>query len=197
MTGVVLLLMGVVALVSGRANDHYRVSRARLHLNNLASTTIDRVCDELAYAERDDLNPVPATPFGSSWIEYEKSGGYGADGSVWQPTARLALELVEGEVDDGLDNNGNGLVDEGQLVMTRDVGLPSERRVVICKGIQEYLGGETPNGLDDNGNGLEDERGFSLVLEGEMLTVRLSVANVDHQRRMQTVTHETSILIRN
>ena len=71
------------------------------------------------------------------------------------------------EVDDGQDNNGNGLIDEGRIVWTRNVGAPDERSVVLCHQVREYLEGEVPNGLDDNGNGLVDEKGLSFERNGE------------------------------
>ena len=36
-----------------------------------------------------------------------------------------------------------------------------------------------PNGVDDNGNGLLDESGFSVVFEGSLATVRLTLVRRD------------------
>jgi hypothetical protein len=87
----------------------------------------------------------------------------------------VRFDYEEGELDDGADNNGNGLVDEGCLFWTRDVGEPSEKTHVIARGVREYLEGEEPNLDDDNGNGLEDERGFCLERVGEALVIRLTL----------------------
>ena len=51
-----------------------------------------------------------------------------------------------GEIDDGLDNNGNGLVDEGQVVWITDLGLPGQRAVVLCNWVSEALDGTSQYG---------------------------------------------------
>ena len=110
---------------------------------------------------------------------------------------RLELRYEDDEVDDGIDNDGDGVVDEGVLVLIQDWMGPTEQEVVLCHGVREFLEGETPNMLDDNGNGLIDERGFSVDLDGENLTFRLSLERVDASGNTVIRTLESSVWLRN
>jgi hypothetical protein len=107
------------------------------------------------------------------------------------------LELETGEQDNGLDDNGNGLVDEGVIVWTENPGLVDERRVIRSHWVREYLEGELPNGLDDNGNGLRDERGLCFSIEGDVLTIRITLERRDDDGRIHTKTVQTSVRVRN
>ena len=110
---------------------------------------------------------------------------------------RIALELERVELDNGLDDNGNGLVDERMVVRIEDPGGPDERRKVICHDVSEYLAGEIPNGLDDNGNGLNDERGLSFVVLGDVLTIRLTLEAPGANENMLERTVQTSVRLLN
>ena len=194
---IAVVVFGSATFMSARANEQFRVSQLRSRLNTQTATTIDRICDELAWAGRDDVTPTPVLPFGNDRIDFRRTAGTDADGVLWDNWSRISLEMADGELDDGVDNNGNELVDERQVILTRDLGLGTEQQVVLCSGVAAFLEGEIPNGLDDNGNGLEDEQGLSLVLQGDVLTVRLTMEGIDHPERRHAITHQTSIIIRN
>ena len=106
------------------------------------------------------------------------------------------LDYQEGEVDDGLDNNGNGLADEGVLLWTRDLGGAGESTHVICRGVREYLQGEEPNLDADTDNGLEDEPGYCLERVGETLVIRLTLERQVSDAGIQQRTIETSVKLR-
>ena len=120
---------------------------------------------------------------------------------VWSPLRRLAFEYAPRVSNDGADNNSNGLVDEGRLVLTLDVGTPEERSVVLTNWVPELLEGELPNGIDDNQNGLVDERGFCIQrvadAAGDALLVRLSLQRRDANRRPLTKTIQARVRVRN
>jgi hypothetical protein len=107
-------------------------------------------------------------------VDFQRGQGVDADGDpVFGPLERLVLEYDE--ANDGLDDDGDGLVDEGRLVWLENPGAAGERRVVLCNDVREYLAGETSDGDDENGNGLIDERGFALDFAGNAVTVRLTL----------------------
>ena len=108
----------------------------------------------------------------------------------------LSFEYEIGELDDGLDNNGNGLIDEGRLVLTENAGLTNDRRV-ITRWVAELLEGELDDGLDNNGNGLVDEPGFLVERIGESLIVRVTLQKRDAEGRLMTRTARTSVRLRN
>jgi len=119
-------------------------------------------------------------------------------GGVTQgPVVRVAFEPEPGELRDDLDNDGDGLVDEGLVVLTRDPGGPAEMKTVLCRNVREYFEGELLDLQDDNENGLVDEPGFHIQRVGDQLLLRLSVE--DRSRAGATVIHsgEARIRIRN
>lgn len=199
MIGLALTATMVLAVVftSDRTTGAYRESRARQDLEMQASRTLDRIASVFADAERAGLDPQPLAPFGAEAVDYRRCLGWDGADVVWGPESRFALELETGELDDGVDNNGNGLVDEGVVVWIREPDTPNEQRTVIAHGVSRLWPGEIENGGDDNGNGLLDERGLSFELSGNVLTIRLCLEDVDRDGRLLQNTAETSVRIRN
>lgn len=194
--------LGVTMLTGGGAFNEDLVSSS---VEIRARRMIDRIAAEVANAGASTLTGPGAdlfVPNGSSagaeaWIEFRQNTGY-ADGVTWGPVSRIAL--IHDELDDGIDNNSNGLVDECRVVMTRDLGGPNEQVVRWGGFVREYLQGETPDLTDENGNGLQDERGLSFEFDPatRVLTIRLTVELIDIQlQRPVTRTVETSIQMRN
>ena len=130
-------------------------------------------------------------------MTYHVPVGFAGGIILWGPDTQIVLEYDPNELDDGIDNDGDGLVDEGQVVWIENPGVPGERRVVLCRGVPEDLEGEIQNLLDDNGNGLIDERGFSLDVQGQVLTMRLTLQALDPAGRLLTKTVQSSVRIRN
>ena len=95
-----------------------------------------------------------------------------------------------------MDNNGNGIVDEGLIALITDPGGAAERREVLARFVAARLEGEEENGLDDNGNGLVDERGFSLVREGRLLEVRITTLGADRADQPVPRTVRATVAIR-
>ena len=197
--GVVVLgmLLGALGVVTVRGSSASRSSMSASELDSEARRILDAISAELIQAGRLGLVPEPLAPWGSSELAYQRNVGFAANNVVWSSTERIRFEYEPSEADDGADNNGNGLVDEGLIVWTRDPGLPNERNRVLGRWAREYLEGEVPNGFDDNGNGLVDEQGLSFEVQGDVLTIRLSLERADAEGRLLTRTVQTSVNIRN
>jgi hypothetical protein len=121
----------------------------------------------------------PLPPLGASAMSFREATGYASGAVTWSNTARLEWQADPADPTNGVDDDKDGLVDEGQLVLRIDYGLSSERRVVLATRVPRYLEGETGgNGVDDNANGLVDEQGFSISRSGRTLTLRLTLARV-------------------
>ena len=116
--------------------------------------------------------------------------GYADGEMVWGEQRQL--ELQPEEALDGADNDDDGLVDEHRLVWTQGT-----RSVTWARGIRAQLEGEIPNDVDDNGNGMVDERGLCFRLDGDTLTIALSVETRDPDRRLVVRTATTAIRLRN
>ena len=186
----------LLVLFTGTKTAH--TGMARQGVESLARRTMDRIAAELVSSGTSVLVPNPTGAFGSATLTFQCVEGLGANNNAaWGTPRKLALQLEEGENDDGVDNNGNGLVDERALVWTIDPGGAGEQSTIWAHGVREYLEGESPNGLDDNGNGLLDERGLSFVRQAGLLTIRLSLEQVDTERNHLVRTVQTTLRLRN
>lgn len=166
-------------------------------LEQASRRALERMASELTEAGTSVLAPDPTSPFGCASLTFQRVVGLDGDLAVtWSMPVRLALRLEHGELDDGTDDDGDGLVDEHELIFTADPGGARERSVVWQRGVREYLEGEEPNGVDDNGNGLVDERGLCFERVGARLTIRLTLLGADEGNGIKR-TVETTLRLRN
>ncbi|MSR62503.1 MAG: hypothetical protein EXS08_08665 [Planctomycetes bacterium] len=195
------MLMGSLMLVAGLATDRamslFRQRRASEEVSSSASRLLQRVTNALAFARRTSLTPVPNAPQGGSTLTFNTCRGVEAGVVQWSAPITLCWEREDGELNDGLDNNGNGLVDEGQLAWIENLGLAGEKRVVWGHGLCEFLPGETFDGADEDGDGLIDEAGLSFEIQGDVLTVQLGLQGSGPDGNIMTRVVETSVLVRN
>jgi hypothetical protein len=194
-------LMGSLLLVAGLATDRcmalFRQRRASQEVNARGGRLLQRVASELAFARRGSLQPATIETQGSSSLQFQKSLGVAGGVVQWSPVFTLSWESEPAEFDDGQDNDGDGLADEGQLVWIENEGLPGERRAVLGHGLCELLPGETFDGADEDGDGLIDERGLCFSIVGDLLTVRVGVQGNGPDGRTITKVVETAVFLRN
>lgn len=196
--GVLLsVVLGSVAMVASSSDRMYRTESVHSQLEAQAALAMRQVCQELRIAGVDTLSPDPQEGVGSSSVQYVQAIGIEGNAVQWTPLRRLELEYEVGEIDDGLDNNDNELVDEGRLVLIEDPGSPGERRRILTRWVAERLEGEVENGIDDNGNGLVDERGFSLEGSGRAVTVRFTLERRSNEGTILRRTATSSVRPRN
>ena len=191
---VVLIL--VVAHASVRASDAYEEGSDREELETTTHRLLDRITEELETAGGGVL--LQALPqLAASTVTFQEPIGFAGGDIQWGPAMTVGLELEPGELDDGVDNDGDGFADEGRVVWTESPGQATERRVVLGNAVSEYLQGELANGADDNGNGLLDERGLSFAAQDDVLIIRITCQRLDDGRRPMTKTVQTSIQLQN
>jgi prepilin-type N-terminal cleavage/methylation domain-containing protein len=193
---ILALVLGSTAMVAVSSTRAQQFTGAKAKVQDIARRAADRVADELLNASATGLFPDPQ-PFGTSDVLFQVAEGVTGGAIDWSAPKRLSFQYDTGEIDDGIDNNGNGLVDEGVLVLTIDAGGPSELSVVLCRGVRELLEGEVQNGVDDNGNGLIDEPGFSVQRSGDLLVVRISIEKPGPEGGTLISTVETGVQLRN
>ena len=192
------IVLLAVALATMQGNRAYNAGRAVSDVEARTQRMLRRVVEDLRWAGRAGLFPEPLAPFGSSTVDFQSNVGVdGGGGVIWSTPTRIAFEYAPGELDDGIDNNGNGVVDEGQIVLRRDVGAAGEQRIVHGSWVREFLEGEIPNGADDNGNGLIDEAGLCFEVNGTTLLVRLTLEQPDPEGRLITRTMTSAVNLRN
>lgn len=192
---ILAMLLGAIGATVLRGGTAFEQGVASSEVEVQARRAIDRIADELSGALVGSLAPNSA--LGSSVLSFADSAGYVAGVNVPGTTSQLLLQPNPSDPDDGLDNNGNGLVDECEVVLVRDSLLPTQTTTTIVPWVREFAQGELENGLDDNGNGLIDERGLSFELVGETLNIRITLERLDPDQRPITRTVETTVRLRN
>lgn len=172
-----VLLIAAVGVVYGSGSRIIDSVNRREDLGQRANRSVDRLALLLSGATPRNLGVVPEAPHWIDSLSIERLDSVNTDGRLDWRTTWISFEYASGELDDGKDNNGDGLIDEGRVVMTTSQGTAEERRTVLYGSVREFLEGETPNGKDDNGNGngLVDERGLCFVLDGELLRIFLTL----------------------
>jgi hypothetical protein len=192
-----VLLLGSVALFSDRGVDALGSGTVQSDLDARLRRTLARVCDELLSSGLGVITPSAEAPAGADALTYRKSNGPLNGTNSWGESMRFAFAYEPGELDDGLDNDSDGLVDEGLVEWTIGVGGPTEHTVVLCRGVREYGAGEQGNGVDDDGDGLVDEHGLAFERTGATLSVELTLGRSDHEHRIVVRSLETTLQPRN
>lgn len=173
------LFLSALLLVAGLATDRalalFRQRRASEELATRAQRLLQRVASEVRFARAASLGPVTLATQGASTLSFQRSLGVAGGAVQWGPPTRLGWEPDPADPSDGLDNDGDGLVDEGQCLWVESEGLPAERRAVLGHDLAALLPPETLDGTDEDGDGLVDERGLTFWLEGELLTIQLGL----------------------
>lgn len=193
---------GSFTFAAGRGLSIFHDSGLQLEVRSRGQSALDKASRAMLGVTSANMAPMLSQPAGapliwSADVTFTRTANWAAGGPVLTPPLRLIAELSAGETDNGVDENGNGLVDEYQLVLVTDDGLASEIRTVIGTGIAEFLDGEIPNGIDDNGNGLVDEPGFCVTRDGELLILRLTTQRAEGAPNLLTHTEEIAVAIRN
>ncbi len=197
-TTVLAIVLGAVGLTVLHGKENFRQGVSVAVLEARAQRILDRIVEELRYAGRNSLPIVPDLPSGSSSIEFRVCEGYDGAATIWSNRMSLARVPDPRDPEDGIDNDNDGVVDEGQIILTRNLGEFDELDVVIGSGVRRLLEGEVANVADDNGNGLTDEPGLSFLFEGtSSLTIRLSLEAVDPRGQPLVRTVQTSVNLRN
>jgi prepilin-type N-terminal cleavage/methylation domain-containing protein len=189
-----LLGLGITTLSGDRV---YKAGMAQDRSLVLARRALDRIADAISMGGVGALTPNPVAPLGSSTLSFRTPSGYAGGAVTWNSSTRIDFQYTPRDPNDGLDNDRDGFIDDGMIVLTRDVGLATEQSTVLARGVSEYLEGEIPNGADDNGNGLRDERGLSFDISGDQLTIRITVVSRDGNGRNVVRTVSTSVKVRN
>jgi Tfp pilus assembly protein PilE len=187
------VLFLAVAQTSSRASDAFDEGSAEHALSTSAHRGLDRIARAMEFASTASLSAsVPVSPAEQESAQFQTPESFEGGAVQWLSVV-IRAELEDGELDDDLDNDGDGLVDELRVLMVEDEGGANERRIVLASGVAELSEGELANGLDDNGNGLVDEQGLSFTREVDVVFVRLTCQRRDEGGRLLVKTAETAV----
>lgn len=190
-------IFAVVLAITGaglvRAHGAWRGTAARVDAERRGDAVLERVVTRLTDCGGTTITGSLAPPTGASTITFREVDGWNAGAAVWGAVTTLAWEPDPQDAENGRDDDGDGLVDEGQVVWRSGTGS-DEKVSVLVQGVANRLQGEVGgNGLDDNGNGLVDERGLSFDRVGPRLTIRLTLERLGadgvrvHESRQATI----------
>jgi prepilin-type N-terminal cleavage/methylation domain-containing protein len=191
------VVMGSVVTVIRGSTRACQVGSSSAHLEALLTRVLDRIEDRLRSSSRAAITPALAAPFSSQRIDFQRSIGYAGGVVTWSPTERIGFQYRPGEIDNGKDDDGDGLIDDGRIVWTQNFGLPNESSTDLADGVSEYLQGEVQNNLDDNGNGLVDECGLCFAVDATSVVVRLTLQDRSDNGVLLTKTAEKRVFFRN
>ena len=190
---ILVLIGGSIYVATDSLSSAFRTGTSLAALDAQGHDGISEVGTILEKAVPTTLLP-PSSAAGTSAIDFQRATGF-TDGEVdLGIVERIVLEQSPTDPADGLDNDGNGLVDEGQLVWIELPGQPGQRRHLLLRGVAAAAEDEVAgNGLDDNGNGIVDEPGFSLVYDDRTITIRLTVERTATPGRATQRTFERTV----
>jgi hypothetical protein len=180
---VTVALLAVVAakvvLVSSSASTASNDDLANIVAEDQARQTLDRIAYSVMGADRENIDPSAQAPAFSSQIRYRLSLGVENGKVVWDDPEEILL--------DGAD---------GKLRWIENPGTAGARSVVWCDAVRQLLEGELQNGKDDNGNGLIDESGLVFEIEGNAITITLTLERAGKGGKTNPSTVSTTVTCR-
>jgi len=193
-----VLLLSSIGLLSAASRDAFSRGTTVSAMELRTGITSGGIQGELSLAMASSLTPEILPGQRVTELTYTRAIGWEGETTITTPPRTLRFEFEPGEANNGADDDGDGLVDEGLLVLIEDVGLPTENRRVLARGLAEYAEGEARNGLDAHGDGLVDERGLAIERMGAALEVTVTLEQRPPGRE-ETIqrTLRSSILRRN
>lgn len=165
---VMALVFGSLATALSSSRTVFERGSRTMSLEQDSGRVLRRVTDALRGADAASLPLVPASPLSSRWIDFQTQTGYDGKSWTWSAPRRIEFDqlsvpnedatvwarnvptLLEGEILNGADDNGNGLIDEAGFCVTREGDLLVLRLTV------------TPDSVVDGGQSRTTELRISL-----------------------------------
>jgi len=192
--------LGVPAMLLLAASRSYATESSTAKVAEAVREGVEAVSSRLVQSSAGTVTAVAPVinPAVDDTLTYQRALDYQGGAIVWGTLEQIGFEYSPTDPDDGLDNDGDGLIDEGRVVWTEDPGGLNERKVTLAEWVSETMPGEIPgNGIDDNANGLTDEGGFSFEQAGDRVTIRLAITRPGPQGTTITRTLERTVAFLN
>jgi len=198
-TTILLGVLGIPGILLLTSSGAYRVESVTSELATNSRRALAALGDQLVDAGIDQIDEAAAGPgLSHAQITFRRLEGLAGAAPVWGNQQRVLLQAAANDPIDGVDNDGDGLVDERVLVWIEDLGLPGQSTRVVCRNVSAALEGEVlGNGLDDNGNDLIDEGGLSIAFDGARVTIGLTLERITDQRERLQHTSWRVVALRN
>ena len=89
-------------------------------------------------------------------------------------------------------------VNDESRATSRGGGNPDLRQLLLCVcTVAAFMKDEVLNNVDDNMNGITDETGLSFVVDGDSVTIRLTLERMNKEGNPVRVSKETTVTCRN
>ena len=156
-----VVLVGTLMAFDSARNAHRATTRS-LELRARGNRVATRLVEALRGADADAFASIPSVPFSVALVDFQTSSGFGGQENVWSPTRRIAFDaatgsvswfedpdtadersstwcsdvpaLLDGETVNGLDDNGNGLIDEAGMCLTNRDGVIELHFTIVGDG---------------------------------------------------------------
>jgi hypothetical protein len=192
------LVMGLGAMVSNSARSAYESTSTSSITEAQVKVALDRIAREIEMGALGTLDPaLDGVVTDTSRMSMMQVVDIVNGAIVLGDVLTIGYSIDPRDPVDGVDNDGDGLIDEGHLIMIRDDGGANPQTVTLCRNVRRFLEGEESGAGDENGNGLTNEAGFLIEREGDLLTLQLTVERPSTSGNTQVRTSTTSVLLRN
>ncbi len=197
-TAIFLVVMGPVAQITLSAVSSLNEFEANSDVETRGRRAADRLDGLFRGVSSDSLDLVPDYPAWTSDATLERIGSVDlVAGSAGFNGIRVRWQIEASETNDGNDNDGDGLVDEGELVVTYDAGEITAQEIVLARGVPEFLEGEDSSSGDQNSNGLTDEAGLCITRVDDSIVFRLTLSSVLPGDEIRLHTISRTVRVRN
>ena len=104
----------------------------------------DRISTELIHSSAQQMFPPP-TALGASSINFRRVESLDNGVVTWGPNRVIGFRYSPQDPNDGVDNDGHGMIDDGEIVPPLNPNLPDEQTFVLASKISEFFTGELDN----------------------------------------------------
>jgi prepilin-type N-terminal cleavage/methylation domain-containing protein len=169
-----------VLMVTRSSSKAYESGASQSSLDIQLDRTMDRIALAVMAARLGSLDPPNPVPLWTDHLTFDQSKGY-------QNGLPVVGDLEEIELVPGPE----------QIVWKERPGAPDERKVVWTNWVRDYFKDEILNGIDDDLNGLADETGLCFTVDGNRVTIRLTLQREGPDHTILKRTRETTVTCRN
>lgn len=124
------LLLGGAFTVLFHGEKLFAQQMQQFSFDQSGRKVMDRLAEELRAAHPASLLPLLIA--NSNFVSFQKVTGFSGGAVQLGPRLTLGFQLAPGEVVNGLDENGNGVADDGFLTLTPTAGTP----IRLCGNVQ-------------------------------------------------------------
>jgi prepilin-type N-terminal cleavage/methylation domain-containing protein len=177
-TTIFFVVLGAIFQVMSIGLYTYQSGDAMVAIQNQARRIVDKIANEIQAAGLSTISPTPPATGseGTHTITFQCSTGYSGDSIQWGDVTTIAFGYESGETDNGVDDDGDTLIDEG--LITRSV-VSGESTVTETLGMWVK------------------ENGLSFNLNRSLLIITIEMERKDIRGEILETSLTTSVQIKN